>query len=733
MSKKLAIVESPTKAKTISRFLGKDWDVQSSFGHIRDLPKSKLGVDPDNNFEPEYVIPTKAKKAVANLKKRVSKDTEVYLATDEDREGEAIAWHLIHALKLKPENTKRIAFHEITKTAVEEAIANPRELDNAMVDAQQARRILDRIVGYKLSPWLWKKVAKGLSAGRVQSVAVRLIVEREKEIEAFKADEYWTILGEFKKGKDVINAQLSQIDNKRIAKLDINNEEAATKIKEDAEKLDYTITEVNSRQEKKNPPTPLTTSLLQQEANRKLGFSSKQTMMLAQQLYEGIELGGKESEGLITYMRTDSQNLSDKFINEARNLIESKFGKDYLPKSAKIYKTKSKNAQEAHEAIRPTNVNHEPDNIKSYLNDKQYKLYRLIWNRSVASQMQPAEINVTSISIADKDNKYVFTASGSVIKFTGYLEVYSNFKGSDLLPACNEKDKVDLDKIVNEQHFTKPPARYSDAGLVKELEKKGIGRPSTYAPIISTIIARNYVTREEKRLKPTEIGTVVTDLLLKHFSKIMDYTFTANMEEDLDEISLGKKEWQPVINNFYMPFMENLDNKYEEVKKDDLVEKTDEQCEKCGSDMIIKMGRFGKFMACSNYPECKNTKQIGKDNKPEEEEKIDEQCEKCGADMTIKRGRFGKFMACTNYPDCKNTKQIVEETGASCPDCGKGKIVAKGTKTGRTFYACDQYPSCKFALWQKPNGETCPECKSLLVFGKEDKIFCSNKECNYTK
>ncbi len=733
MSKKLAIVESPTKAKTISRFLGKEWDVQSSFGHIRDLPKSKLGVDPENNFEPVYEIPIKAKKAVANLKKRVTKDTEVYLATDEDREGEAIAWHLIHALKLKPANTKRIAFHEITKIAVEEAIANPRELDVNMVDAQQARRILDRIVGYKLSPWLWKKVAKGLSAGRVQSVAVRLTVEREKEIEAFKADEYWTILGEFKKGSDILNTQLAKIDNKRVAKLDINNEKDAAKIKKEAEVLDYTITEVNSRKEKKNPPTPLTTSLLQQEANRKLGFSSKQTMMLAQQLYEGIELGGKESEGLITYMRTDSQNLSDKFINDARSLIESKFGKEYLPKNAKVYKTKSKNAQEAHEAIRPTNASNEPDSIKSYLNDKQYKLYKLIWSRSVASQMNAAEINVTGISIEDKDSKYTFTTTGSVIAFPGYLEVYTNFKGSDLLPACSEKDKVDLEKIINEQHFTKPPARYSDAGLVKELEKKGIGRPSTYAPIISTIIARNYVSREEKRLKPTDIGTIVTELLLKHFPDVLDYTFTANMEEDLDEISLGKKEWQPVIKNFYTPFMDNLEKKYDEVSKDDLVEKTDVQCDKCGADMVIKMARFGKFMACSNYPDCKNTKNIGDDNKPEEKEKIEEQCEKCGSEMVVKHGRFGKFIACSNYPDCKHTKQIVEETGAACPDCKKGKIVAKGTKTGRTFYACNQYPDCKFALWQKPNGETCPDCKSLLVFGKDDKIFCSSKECKYEK
>lgn len=732
MSKKLAIVESPTKAKTISRFLGKDWDVQSSFGHIRDLPKSKLGIDPENNFEPEYVIPTKAKKTVANLKKRITKTTEIYLATDEDREGEAIAWHLIHALKLIPSNTKRIAFHEITKTAVKEAIDNPRELDINMVNAQQARRILDRIVGYKLSPWLWKKVAKGLSAGRVQSVAVRLIVEREKEIEAFKADEYWTILGEFEKGSEIITAQLSKINDKRVAKLDIKNEKEAAKIKKEAETLNYSITDINSREEKKNPPTPLTTSLLQQEANRKLGFSSKQTMMLAQQLYEGIELGGKESEGLITYMRTDSQNLSDKFITEARELIESTFGKEYLPASPNIYKTKSKNAQEAHEAIRPTNVSYRPDEIKQFLNDRQYKLYKLIWNRSVASQMESAQVNVTTISIADKDNKYTFTTTGSIIKFYGYLKVYSNFTGSDLLPACEKGNKVNLNKIINEQHFTKPPARYSDAGLVKELEKKGIGRPSTYATIISTIIARNYVTREEKRLKPTDIGVVVAGLLLKHFSEIMDYTFTANMEEDLDEIALGKKEWQPVIGSFFTPFMSNLEKKYDEVSKDDLVEKTEEQCEKCGADMIIKMARFGKFMACINYPECKNTKNIGSDNKPENES-IDEQCEKCGSDLVIKHGRFGKFIACSNYPDCKYTKQIVDETGADCPDCGKGKIVAKRTKTGRTFYACNKYPDCKFALWQKPNGESCPECKSLLVFGKDDKIFCSNKECKYQK
>jgi DNA topoisomerase I len=732
MSKKLAIVESPTKAKTISRFLGKEWDVQSSFGHIRDLPKSTLGVDVENNFEPEYTIPDKAKKAVANLKKRINKDTEVYLATDEDREGEAIAWHLISALKLNPDNIKRIAFHEITKTAIEEAIAEPRGLDINMVNAQQARRILDRIVGYKLSPWLWKKVARGLSAGRVQSVAVRLVVEREEEIDAFKSDEYWTIAGEFKKDDEIIYTHLSKIDGKKVGKLDIKDEKAANDIKAKASKLDYSITDVTSRKEKKNPPTPLTTSLLQQEANRKLGFSSKQTMMLAQQLYEGIELGKGQSEGLITYMRTDSQSLSDKFISEARNFIEIQYGKDYLPNSPRIYKTKSKNAQEAHEAIRPTDLKNEPDKIKTHLSDRQFKLYKLIWNRAIASQMEAAQISVSSIHIADKENQYMFAASGSVIVFPGYLDVYTNFKGTDLLPACTKGDKVKLDKIQNDQHFTKPPARYSDAGLVKELEKKGIGRPSTYAPTISTILARNYVTREEKRLKPTDVGKVVTKLLVQHFSEIIDYTFTANMEEDLDEISLGKKEWQPVINNFYTPFMDNLEKKYDEVKKEDLVEKTDEQCEKCGSDMVIKMGRFGRFMSCSNYPDCKNIKNINEDNKPEDNS-VDEQCDKCGADMKIKHGRFGKFIACTNYPDCKNTKQIVEETGAACPDCKKGKIVAKRTKTGRTFYACDQYPDCKFALWQKPNGESCPDCKSLLVFGKEDKIFCSSKECKFQK
>lgn len=732
MPKKLAIVESPTKAKTISRFLGKDWDVQSCFGHIRDLPKSDLGIDLDNNYEPHYVIPVKARKTVNNLKKLINKQTEVYLATDEDREGEAIAWHLIQALKLNPNQTKRIAFHEITASAIKAAIKQPRDINENLVNAQQARRVLDRLVGYKLSPWLWKKVAKGLSAGRVQSVAVRLIVAREKEIQAFNPQEYWIINGLFKKNNDTINSHLTHINNQRLDKFYIKNKEQADKLLNDLKQQNYQVADVVSREEKKNPPTPLTTSLLQQEANRKLGFSSKQTMLLAQQLYEGVKLGSGRAEGLITYMRTDSQSLSDKFISEARDYIKNEFGDKYLPTKPNIYKTKTKNAQEAHEAIRPTDPKNEPKTIKPYLNNNQYRLYKAIWDRSIATQMKQAKINVTTISINDKEGKYIFTASGSIIVFAGYLKIYSNFQGENLLPECKSGDKLKTEEISAKQSFTKPPARYSDASLVKELEKKGIGRPSTYAPIISTIISRNYVEREQKRLKPTEIGTIVTELLLKHFEKIMDYNFTAEMEEDLDKISLGKKEWQPIIDKFYRPFEENLNKKYEEVKKSSLVEETDEICEKCGSPMVIKLAKYGKFLACSNFPTCKNTKNLNGDNESEPEE-LNEKCPDCKAKLQIKHGRYGKFIACSNYPDCKHTKQITEKTDVTCPQCDKGQIISKRTKRGRTFYACDQYPDCQFALWQKPTGAKCPDCNSLLIASSKNTIYCSNKDCGYKK
>jgi DNA topoisomerase-1 len=742
----LIIVESPTKAKTITKFLSKDNKVESSFGHVRDLKKSQLSIDVENNFEPTYEVPAKATRAVEKLKSLARKADMIILASDEDREGEAIAWHLFEALNLKKEKTKRIVFHEITKPAILKAMNNPRGIDMKLVDAQQARRILDRLVGYELSPFLWKKVARGLSAGRVQSVAMRLIVEREREIKAFNAQEYWSIETELKKNNEdeKFNARLNKINNKAIGKFEIKNEKEAKEIIEDLKNRKYKVLSISKKENKKNPPRPFTTSTLQQTANRFLGFSAKQTMMVAQKLYE---------KGYITYMRTDSLNLSNKFLKDAKDYLDKNIGKEYSLKTPRIIKTKSKGAQEAHEAIRPTEANNNPDKISSKLDNNQNRLYKLIWQRSMASQMQEAIVDSTTVdveAIGEKEKKtYCFRASGQIIKFDGYLKIYPEKSKEIILPNLKEKEELDLIKLIDEQHFTKPPARYSDAGLVKNLEKHGIGRPSTYAPTIATIIARNYVKRDEnKRLFPTEIAFIVNDLLVKHFNNIVDFEFTAKLENELDEIAEGKKEWQPVINNFYKPFHSNLENKYDEVNKKEIMpeEKSNEICEKCKSKMIIKTGRFGKFLACSSYPDCKNIKPMpgtdkDKDGKADSEEIKElqekykgEKCEKCDSDMAIKVGRFGPFLACTAYPKCKNIKNIKENnnsTGIKCPKCGKGEIVQKRSKRG-IFYACDAYPDCRNAYWSKPTGEKCPDCESLLVEVK-DGAKCSNKECGYSK
>lgn len=734
----LVIVESPTKAKTITKFLGTGYKVESSFGHIRDLPKSQMGIDIEHNFTPKYIIPTKARKTVTGLKKLAAKADKIILASDEDREGEAISWHLIEALGLDSEKIDRIVFHEITKDAIKEALKNPRKIDNNLVDAQQARRVLDRLVGYELSPFLWKKVAKGLSAGRVQSVAVRLIVEREKEIKAFNAEEYWTIEAELENGKkENITARLNKVKGKTIDKLEIKNQEEAEKIISKLDKAKYVIADVVEKENKKTAPKPFTTSTLQQTANRWLGYSAKQTMTLAQRLYE---------TGLITYMRTDSLNLSESFLNGAKEYISKTLGEKYS--STRRFKTKSKGAQEAHEAIRPTDASLEP--TKAKITDKnQLKLYTLIWQRSLASQMADAITNNTIIDIDAKETEYQFRANGQVIKFDGFLKIYPEKSKEVDLPAVKKDGKLDLIKINNEQHFTKPPARYSDAGLVKVLEQYGIGRPSTYAPTIATIIDRNYVQKDDnKRLAPTDIAFVVIDLLTAHFPQIVDFQFTANIEGDFDAIAEGKQKWQPVIKNFYEPFHKNLENKYNEIKKEDIMpeETTEEKCDKCGAPMIVKTGRYGKFLACSAFPDCKNIKSMpGAEQKRggESSEKIkelekkykDEKCDKCGSDMVIKNGRFGPFLACSGYPKCKNIKNIKENnnsTGITCPLCGKGEIVQKRSRRG-AFYACDQYPDCKNAYWSKPTGEKCPECEALLIHGKNDTIQCSNKGCEYTK
>lgn len=730
----LIIVESPTKAKTISKFLDKKYLVESSFGHIRDLPKSTMGIDTDNGFIPKYIIPTTAKKTVTNLKKQAAKVNDIILASDEDREGEAIAWHLSEALNLDPSKTKRIVFHEITKEAILEALKSPRELDMKMVDAQQARRILDRLVGYELSPFLWKKVAKGLSAGRVQSVATRLIVEKEKEIKDFKSEEYWSVTADLKnKEQEKISAELYKIAGKSIGKLEINATQAAT-YKEELEQAKYLVKNVEKKKVSKNPPTPFTTSTLQQSANRQLGYSAKQTMTIAQKLYE---------QGYITYMRTDSLNLSAKFLNEANSWLKDNLGKDYYLDKPRAFKNKNKNAQEAHEAIRPTEVLKTPDSLKEVIDKSAHRLYKLIWDRSVASQMPAAILSATTIYVVA--DKYELRASGQVLDFPGYLKIYHEKTSEQELPLVTAGESLELLAIRSEQHFTKAPGRYSDASLVKELEKHGIGRPSTYAPTINTIITRGYVNRDEnKKLAPTDIAFVVTDLLTAHFPEIIDYKFTAKMEDDLDSVATGEEKWQPVIENFYSNFHQNLENKYNEINKSDIMpeETSEEKCEKCGAAMIIKTGRYGKFLACSGFPGCKNIKPLGgaKEATPENAQLAElnkkyagQKCDKCGADMAVKNGRYGAFLACTAYPKCKNIKNI--KTGdtpdVKCPICNQGNIVKKFSKRG-AFYACDNYPNCKNAYYGEPTGDFCPKCEALIIRDlKSGTTKCSNKDCGY--
>lgn len=733
--KTLVIVESPTKAKTISRFLGKDFIIKSSFGHVRDLPKSKLSIDIEHDFAPKYIVSKDKTKVVKELKEAAKKADEVILASDEDREGEAIAWHLSEILDLKKKELKRITFHEITKHAIEEALKHPRELDMNLVDAQQARRVLDRLVGYELSPFLWRKVAKGLSAGRVQSVAVRLIVEREREIKAFNSEEYWSLDGFFSKNKGTsFEAKLHSIADKKLDKMDLKNAEQVNKIIADLEKQKYTIKDLEKKQTKRNPLPPFTTSTLQQEANNTLGFSAKQTMMLAQKLYEGVELGSEGHVGLITYMRTDAVNLSEKFLTEAQEIITKEYGEKYGLKEPRIFKNKNKNAQEAHEAIRPTDAFRTPKSVEPYLDRNQFRLYDLIWRRAVATQMAEAELNSVSMDVVS-ENKYLFRATGQTIIFEGFLKLFPEKTKENALPEISIGDKVDCEELKPEQHFTEPPARYSDATLVKAMEEFGIGRPSTYAPTIATIESRGYVERDEKkRLAPTDIAFLVNDVLVEHFAQIVDYKFTAEMEESLDEIAEGTKQWPPVIRAFYTPFKENLTTKDKElVKKDIVEEKTEEVCEKCGKPMVIKTSRYGKFLACTGYPECKHTKNIGRDGKVEEkanDEPTGEKCEKCGGDMVKKVGRFGPFLACNNYPKCKNIKNIEVKIDMKCPKCKDGDIVQKRSKRGKIFFGCSKYPDCDFALWDKPTGKFCDKCGSATVFDRKGAEKCSNKECN---
>ncbi len=672
----LIIVESPTKGKTIQKFLGPEYKILSSYGHIRDLPKSKLGVDTEHNFEPKYVIPTKARKTINLLRKEVEKTEITILATDEDREGEAIAWHLSQALNLNGQNPyQRIAFHEITKSAIEDALKNPRKIDMALVNAQQARRILDRIVGYKLSPFLWKKLVRGLSAGRVQSMAVRLVVDREREIENFIPQEYWEILALFQKNKNEFGALLVKKDSEVIPKLGIKTKKEADQIIKNLKGAEYKIVSIEKKETRRNPLPPFTTSTLQQESWQRFRFPARLTMGIAQNLYE---------RGFITYHRTDSLNLSELSLFAAKKFITENHGQEYWAGFLRKYKAKGK-VQEAHEAIRPTYPDKEPEKlkVKVKLDNNQFRLYDLIWRRFTASQMAQAIFDSTTIDIEAKN--YTFRASGQTLKFDGFLKVYPlKFKETEL-PLLEKNEILKLIELKPSQHFTQPPARFTEATLIKELEKNGIGRPSTYAPTLTTIQGRNYINKnEEKRFQPTEIGIMVNDLLVEHFSEIVDIKFTARMEENLDKIAQGEEEWVKVLENFYNPFEKNLSTKEKEVPKKDLTEKTKRKCPKCKASLVIKMGRFGKFYGCSKFPECKHTEP---------------------------------------FPPSK--------LGIKCPKCKEGEMVERKTKRGKTFYGCSRFPKCDFALWDKPIDKTCPECNSLLAETKKGQIKCSNKECDY--
>lgn len=725
---KLLIVESPTKAKTISKFLDKSFSVLSSKGHIRDLPENGLGIDIEHNFEPTYVIPPAAKPTVKTLQAQAKRANEIYFATDEDREGEAISWHLAQVLKIAPASARRIVFHEITKPAILRALETPRHIDSNLVDAQQARRILDRIVGYKLSPFLWKKVARGLSAGRVQSAAMRLIAAREDEIKKFKPQDYWAIYCLYQ-GNLTFKAELVKISGKVLKKLELDNAERAEKIVEELRAAEHKVASVQTVLKKRAPYAPFTTSTLQQEASHYLGFSAKQTMVLAQQLYEGIATGSEGHTGLITYMRTDSRHLASEAVGNIRDYIDKELGKEYLPAQSRVYLKQQKGAQEAHEAIRPTSVWRTPSEIQNDLDPRQFKLYKLIWERTVACQCADAIFASTKAEIVAAD--YGLRANGSTLKFDGFLRIYPNRQKDELLPSLRADDKLALDKAEALKKTTEPPARYSEAALIKALEEEGIGRPSTYAPTISTIISRGYVEKnlEDKKLHPTDIGLLVDKVLFTHFPNIVDLKFTATMEANLDRIAEGELKWQPTIKEFYEPFISQLAIKEKEVNKKDLTEEaTDEVCDKCGKPMVIKTGRFGRFYACTGYPDCKNTKPLPGEAK-DTPQITDQVCEKCGKPMVVKRGRFGAFLGCSGYPECKSIKSIEKKTGLTCPKCKQGDVIEKKSKRGRKFYGCNQYPKCDYVLWNAPTGELCPNCKQPKIWLKQDRDSCSNPAC----
>jgi len=742
MGKSLIIVESPAKARTISKYVGKDFVVKASVGHIKDLPKTKLGVDIENGFEPHYVMIRGKKKIITELKKAGRAAKEIYLAPDPDREGEAIAWHIAEVLADNGKQIYRVLIHEITPRAVADAIKNHRELRESLYRAQQARRILDRLVGYKISPLLWQKVKRGLSAGRVQSVALRFICDREKEIRDFVPQEYWSITAQLQHPHKPppFEARLTHITGKKVK---IANAKEAHKITDGLRSKRFVVDDVTKKEKRRHPSPPFITSTLQQEASRKLRFSAKKTMRIAQQLYEGIDLKELGTVGLITYMRTDSVRLSQEAVREVRDLIRKQFGDAYLPEKPHHYKSRS-TAQEAHEAIRPTSLDMHPEKIKGFLSADQQFLYTLIWDRFFACQMCPAVFDQTSIKI--KADDHLFVATGSVMKFPGFTAVYVEGKDTQeggekegMLPPVNPGDQLDLLDLLPKQHFTQPPPRFTESTLVRELEEKGIGRPSTYAAILSNIQDKRYVELIERKFYPTELGFLVEGLLTENFPSIMDAGFTAHMEENLDKIEEEKVRWRQVLEEFYQPFEENL-KRAEANMRDVKGERTptDIRCDQCGSPMEIRWGKYGKFLSCTAYPECKNAKMFKQDEKGtimvEEPPSVDEKCPQCGSPMVVKEGRYGKFLACTRYPDCKGTRSV--SIGVPCPQegCG-GSLVQRRTRKGRTFYGCSNYPDCRFALWERPIPKPCPQCGATFLVEKRTKEgvkhICKQEGCDY--
>jgi DNA topoisomerase-1 len=762
-AKNLVIVESPAKAKTLEKYLGRDFQVKASVGHVVDLPKSKLGVDVKKDFAPDFTVIQAKKKVIDDLKKAAKGKENIYLASDPDREGEAIAWHIAGQVAKNHKRVHRVLINEITKKAVQDAIANPLELDRNKFDAQIARRVLDRLVGYKISPLLWNKVRRGLSAGRVQSVAVRLVCERETDIRAFEPVEYWSLTALLEgrlppsfKAK-LIQWKEQKVDNKKFR---LENDATVQGIIQSLDGAAWVIDEVEKKERRRYPAPPFVTSKLQQEAARKLGFQPRRTMQLAQHLYEGVELGKEGLVGLITYMRTDSTRVSNDALAAVRQHIQTNYGKNYLPGKPNTFRSK-KGAQDAHEAIRPTSLEYTPERVRRYLRRDMFQLYSLIWDRFVASQMVPAVYDQTAFAIPVKEA--LFRATGQQIKFDGFMKVYiegrderaSQANGEDeedeaqdtdgMLPDLQKGDALNLLSLDPRQHFTQPPPRYTQASLIKELDEKGIGRPSTYAAIISNILDREYVSQNESRqLLPTDLGFLVTDLLVESFPDILNVEFTASMEDELDKIEIGKEKWTKAMKRFYTPFERDLkkaEKEMRDVKRQEVP--TDIECDKCGAKMVIKWGRNGEFLACPQYPECKNTKNFKRSDTGEieiaAEEEVNETCEECGRPMLLRWGKFGKFLGCSGYPECKNIQPLEKpvDLGVKCPECKKGNIKERKSRWGKVFYGCDKYPECKFASWDKPMPTPCPDCESPILVEKVTKRNgrthrCYKKECGYS-